>query len=485
MKKREYWGLLLLLGLAFGVRVVSLDAQGLWRDEVDALNFATAPWAEMVARFTQPGWNGPLYFLLLRGWIALTGRTAFAMRYLSLLWGVLGVALSYPLGKRLVGRRAACWATLLASYSPYLVWYAQEIKMYTWVPALVLLALYALERACERPRWGWWLLVLITTSCAFYSHILAALLIPIEVLWFLLRPRRHRRAWRGGLLTLGLLTAPYLPLLRWQLPLIFQTRQTGYPAHSLSEMAAALASGWSAGIAAQGQPLLAWIYSGLALLGLGWLLLSRREQRRQWRYGLLLTGWLTLPLLVIWDISLRAPLFTDRYLIWTAPAYYFLIGAGLTFLSQRKVQVAILLALTLVSAASVNLYHQAYDPIKPQFREAAAYLHQKRGPEELLLFQIPYNQITLAYYLPAPMSPWTEAPYTNWRTPEGEYQITPEVAGERTFAALDGHKQVWLVYSESSLWDERELVKAWLDAHAHLLTVQEFHGVNLYRYQLD
>ncbi len=467
------------------MRVVSLDAQGLWRDEVDALNFATAPWSEMIAHFTQPGWNGPLYFLLLRGWVALTGRTAFAMRYLSLLWGILEVALSYPLGKRLVGRRAARWATLLAGCSPYLVWYAQEIKMYTWIPALVLLALYALERACERPHWSWWLLVLIATSFAFYSHILAALLIPIEVLWFLLQPRRHRRAWKGGVLTLGLLTAPYLPLLRWQLPLIFQTRQTGYPAHSLGEMAATLASGWSAGIAAQGQPLLAWIYRGLALLGLGWLLLSHHKQRQQWRYGLLLTGWMTLPLLAIWDISLRAPLFTDRYLIWTAPAYYFLVGAGLTFLSQRKVWVAILLALTLVSAASVNLYHQACNPIKPQFREAAAYLQQKRGPEELLLFQIPYNQVTMAYYLPAPMAPWAEAPYTNWRTPEGEYQITPEMVGEQMLTALDGHQQVWLVYSEASLWDERELVKSWLDAHAHLLTVQEFYGAHLYHYQLD
>ncbi|MEA3309082.1 MAG: glycosyltransferase family 39 protein [Chloroflexota bacterium] len=464
------------------MRAVSLDAQGLWRDEVDALNFATAPWAEMLARFTQPGWNGPLYFLLLRGWIVLTGRTAFAMRYFSLLWGILGVALTYPLGKRLAGHRAAVWAVLLTGFSPYLIWYAQEVKMYTWVPALVLLALYALERACERPRWGWWLLVLMATSFAFYSHILAALLIPIEVLWFLLQPHRHRRAWLGGLLTLGLLTLPYLPLLRWQWPLVFQTRQTGYPAHSLCEMAATLAAGWSAGMGAQGQPFLAWGYLGLAVLGLGWLFLNRRGK---WRYGLLLTGWLTLPLLVIWAISLRAPIFTDRYLIWTAPAYYFLAGAGLAFLSQRQVRVMTLLALFLVSAARVNLQQQATKPLKPQFREAAAYLQQKRGSEELLLFQIPYNQITMAYYLPASMSPWAAAPYTNWRTPEGNYQITPEVAGERTRTALDGHQHVWLVYSESPLWDERELVKTWLDAHSTLLIVQKFYGVILYHYQLD
>ena len=472
-----------MLGLAFCVRAVSLDAQGLWRDEVDALNFATAPWAEMIAHFTQPGWNGPLYFLLLRGWIILTGQTAFAMRYLSLLCGVLGVALTYPLGKRLVGHRAARWTVLLTSLSPYLVWYAQEIKMYTWVPALVLLALYALERACKKPNWGWWLLVLAATSCVFYSHILAALLIPIEVLWFLLHPDRHSRAWIGGALTLGLLTLPYLPLLRWQLPLVFQTRQTGYPARTLGAMAEILASGWSGGIGAQWQPWLAWGYGGLALLGL--LLLLRPSRQKQRVYGILLVSWLIIPLLAIWAISLRAPIFTDRYLIWSSHAYYFLLGMGLEFLGRRRAGIRILLILILVSAAGVNLYQQASVPIKPQFREAAAYLHQKRTPQELLLFQIPYNQITLAYYLPDSIAPWAKAPYTNWKSGEDKYRISPEEAGQQTRAALQGYQDIWLVYSEAALWDERELVKSWLDAESTLVTVQEFHGVGLYHYRLD
>ncbi|MEA3339156.1 MAG: hypothetical protein U9R15_04240, partial [Chloroflexota bacterium] len=61
----------LLALVAFAARAVSLDAQPLWRDEVDALRFATAPWPKMMASFTRPGWNGPLYYVLLRGWVAL------------------------------------------------------------------------------------------------------------------------------------------------------------------------------------------------------------------------------------------------------------------------------------------------------------------------------------------------------------------------------------------------------------------------------
>jgi len=74
-------GLLVLVGITFALRVVFLDRQSLWRDEVDALNFAIAPWSELTGNFLRPGWNGPLYFLLLRAWVAVAGKSAFALRF--------------------------------------------------------------------------------------------------------------------------------------------------------------------------------------------------------------------------------------------------------------------------------------------------------------------------------------------------------------------------------------------------------------------
>jgi hypothetical protein len=65
------WGMVGLLIAAFAIRALTLTNQSLWRDEVDALRFAQAPWREMLATFTRPGWNGPLYFVLLRGWVKL------------------------------------------------------------------------------------------------------------------------------------------------------------------------------------------------------------------------------------------------------------------------------------------------------------------------------------------------------------------------------------------------------------------------------
>ena len=477
----QLWGVLTALLLAaFAVRALSLDAQGLWRDEVDALNFATAPWDEMLQNFTRPGWNGPLYFLLLRGWVALTGRTAFAMRYFSLLCGLAAIALFYVLGRRLVGRKAILCALPLAAFSPYLVWYAQEVKMYTWMPALVLLALYALERAAERPRWWWWATVLIATSLAVYSHILAALLIPVEVSWFFLHPRRHRQAWSGGLIVLALLTLPYLPLLRWQAPMILEVRETGFLAHTLWEMVQVLLVGWSTGITSWGARVGAVCLGGMTLLG--WIGLCWRSA---WRRAGQLLLWVSLPLLAIWAVSLRGPIFTDRYLIWTAPALYLAVGAGLAFVGRWRWDAAAALLAVLLMFAGVNLYRQAARPGKPQFQEATSYLQQQRAPDELLLFQIPYNHIMVEYYADAPFDPWADAPYTNWPTPEGGYlRDEGDVDGELR-DLTQGYDGVWLVYSEAVLWDERQLVKAWLDTHGTLAGEQHFHGVVLYHYVLN
>ncbi len=478
---------LLILLVAFGVRAGSLDTQGLWRDEVDQWRFALAPWSEMVQNFTRAGWNGPLFSPILRGWITLTGDSVYAMRYFSLLWGVVTVALVYTLGRRLVRHETALWAAGVAALSPYFIWYAQEIKMYTWVPALALLALYALERATVSARKRWWVGVLIATSLAFYSHILAALLIPVEVLWFLLHPTRHPRAWQGAVVVGLLLTLPYLPLLRWQVPILFKAEETGYPTYTLAQMVTTLVNGWSAGIGVA-DPF--WeqftiyaisFFGALALLGLGRLAWQKRTRPAVAR----ILVWLALPLLAIWLVSLWRPLFTDRYLIWTAPAFYLLAGAGMAALTRMERRFAPVLLAGLLVLGGGGIYRQATYPIKPQFKTAVAYLETHRGAGTLVLFQIPYNRYVVDFYAEVPLDPWAEAPYTNWREPDGSYSMDEASLAGKMSAIITGHEEVWLVYSEAALWDDRELVKAWLDRYGQLEEMHVFQGVTLYHYSFN
>jgi len=452
----------------------------------------------MLANFTRQGWNGPLYSPLLRGWIAVAGDAVFSMRYLSVLWALLSVAVFYVLGERIGGHGVGRWAAGLLALSPYAIWYAQEIKMYTWVPLLVLAALYGFDRACERPSARWWSVVFVATSLAFYSHILAALLIPVELGWFLLHPRRHRRAWVGAVIVVAGLIVPYIPLLAWQAPLLLQARQTGYPAYSLLEMAQVLLSAWSLGIhqayrSAPWQslePLKGWnlasfidwalvlFYTLLALVG-AWLLAVRGGGRRLASVAL----WLAVPLLCVWGISLQGSIFTDRYLIWCAPAFYLLAGMTFRELVRHGPWVASIPTVVVVLAALSGVYGQATVAIKPQFDRAAAHLREARLPADLLLFQIPYNRHVLGYYLrPEEIDRWIDAPYTNRRLPDGSYEMDSAEVARLLQTSIGSSKRVWLVYSEVLLWDERELVRAWLEATATVADRRVYQGVELICY---
>lgn len=516
-------GLLVLVG--FLARAVSLDAQSLWRDEVDALRFATAPRERLLDNFTRPGWNGPLYYLLLRGWIAFTGTSEFSLRFFSLLFGVLSVPLIYALGRRLFTPSVGIISAFLVATSPYMVWYSQEVKMYTLLVVLSLSGVYSLRRALAGGGWSWWVVEIAATSLAFYSHILAALLVPVQVVLALVWWPQKRKRWRGALISLACLTLPYLPLAVWQAPLALQTRETGFHPYSLGQMIVILLRGWSAGIASWGG---SWAAVLAGLLAAGALInpvvradsptnsTEGPEISDRLRTNVAILLWTSLPLLLVWLISLRQPLFTDRYLIWSAPAFYLLVAVALASLASARHWVrwlaAPLLSLILV-VNGVNLWQQASTPIKSDFRAAAAYvashLETRAAPEppppgengdyvvylpitradasgwpDLIIFQIPYGRYTFDYYFPIEDYPWAEGLYTNHRTPDGGYVMSEEQAAQQMREMTEDYDTTWLVATEASMWDERNLVQRWLDEQAQRIDEAHFQRVDVYRYAL-
>ena len=238
----------LIVFSAFALRISSIAFQSLWRDEVDALRFALFPLSDLIKTFAKPGFNGPLYFLLLRGWIGFAGQSEYALRFPSLIFGVLSVAVLITLGTRLFDRTVGLIAGLLLACSAYQVWYGQEAKMYTLITLLALAAIYFLRRGVEEGKTRFWIGVVVCTSLALYAHILAALLIPVEVILFVLWWPLSRKHLLAGVISLACLTLPYLPLALWQVPLALQPAVTGYSRYSLTEMISVLGAAYTRGV---------------------------------------------------------------------------------------------------------------------------------------------------------------------------------------------------------------------------------------------
>ncbi len=503
-----------LVMLAFILRVTALDAQSLWRDETDALCYAfefphlaahaLAP--ELVGELVLPTacpsiplvsaqdpsvfsrlfqaakatiqHNGPLYYFLLRGWIAFCGYTPFALRYFSLLPGVLLVPLMYALGRRLfvppgqvcrIEQPIGLLAAACAALSPYFIWYSQETKMYALVLALAVLAMYALRRAMDGHS-AWWVVMVAATSVGIYLHILAALLIPVEcAVWVFWCPRPGRK-WLEALAALACLTLPYLPLLYWQLPLALTPAKTGYPFYPLSEMIYILLYGFSTGVV--GHPA-GWVMLiPLAILAAAGLIWGRACV--QHKLGIIV--WIALPILVLYVVSLRRPMFTDRYLIWIGPAIYVLVALGVRALWRQSRLVGLMVVIPLLIALGRGIYVQAAQPVKSDFRAAAQFVAQQAGSGDLLLFQIPHARYTFDYYYPRSFE-WVDGLYTN-------YGMTNDEIDAQMRAAIGAHKAVWLIASEVAMWDQKFQVLGWLDTHARRTQAGQFMLVDAYRYEL-
>ena len=498
-----------LVFLACLVRLNGLTFQSLWRDEVDAICFAQAPLLkdlpdtalsftptcppnipELLAAFTQPGFNGPLFFLILRGAIGLFGYSEFALRFFSLLCGVISVALIITLGTRLFNRAVGLIAAALLAVSAYQVWYSQEAKMYTLITLLALASVYFLRRAVEEGRLRFWIGVVVCTSIAMGSHILAALFIPVQVILFLLWwPHGSRRHLIVGIAALVCVTVPYWPVGLPRVQMIFRAGETGFTRYTLGEMLSVLGRAYTGGIlSGLGEQILliaAGTAAALAVFGLLSIDTPPRPASRPDRIlaRLSLLAWALIPALAIALISMNRPIFTDRYLIWIQPAFYLAVALGVYALWAwvRPLAVMALAALLIVSGSSVIT--QATTPFKSDFRSAAQAIGRAIQPGDLVVFQIPHVQHTFDYYFRQPYQS-LGGPYTNFPGSVNGYQSSDETVLAQIQPMFADQRAVWLVSSEAAMWDARNLLQRWLEMNGRATFREEYAQVQVTRYEL-
>ncbi|MCK6627109.1 MAG: glycosyltransferase family 39 protein [Anaerolineae bacterium] len=144
MNKYRFW-LLLICFIALALRLYNLTYHSLWFDEAISVHWAR----QSVPRILEVGLTleedrlPPLYYLLLKGWTGLVGFSETGVRSLSVLQGTLLVAVIAAVAKTLFNRRVALLMALLVALNPFLIWYAQEARMYAQAALFSALTVWA------------------------------------------------------------------------------------------------------------------------------------------------------------------------------------------------------------------------------------------------------------------------------------------------------------------------------------------------------
>ncbi len=497
------WILVALILLACAKTAWSLGGKSLWWDESLSLQRAqeTLPrvlsnaiiLTDTVHQLYTIDPHPPLYFLAL--WLALRllGTTEFALRILSLACVVAIVPLLYATGCRLVGRRVGLAAAALGALSPMYLWYGQESRMYAMLAVLSLLSFYCFVRAFfdpptrqnPRQRRVWIVAYIVASASVMVTHYSGALLIVFELLGLgivFLRQPRARRSLRPTITVLSVLLM-LAALYVWyytHLTALASIRAEFVPLGVIArDLLNSFSLGLSVDIADWYVRVADLAFLAALILGLV-LLLLQGTAGRQRTAGWLLTGYLLVPLLLLFLLSYAKPAYMNsRHLILISPAFYLLVAAGLTqgrepdwgFVRWGKIPVLAVGWLLVIGGTIYSTYNCLANPNydKDHNREWGAYLREHVRPGDFVVLSSPYSAELYKYYADSG-TPWIGLPLLD--TPQQETIATLE-------SLLQQYDRVWLAVSDNTINGvHHKLIEQWLNEHAFRVDYQVFRGVS-------
>jgi hypothetical protein len=372
-----------LLAVAAAVRLIEVLRNPLWFDEIYTLRQAQASWSGLWALLEQDI-HPPLHALLVWAWVHLAGDGMPWLRTLPLVAGLLTIAAAHAFAREAYGRPTSILAAGLLALHPAHVHLSQELRSFSLLALLLLLATWMAWRWVGDGRRRDGVLYVLAAAAALYTHYLAGLALAVVGLWGLValtRTPRRAASWLG-------LNAAVLALFLPQVPALlagFRLQQDHWIPTPDREALLRLARSQ-----AFGHRVLIPVLAGLALLA--W-----RHRRARAATALL---WLTGPVmgLLAWSVALAGPhIFTERYLAFALPSLLILGAAGVTAVRWRILAWA--LALMMLAAAGRVLL------LSPPHQEAVSLERVSRviagagGAGDIVFAGDTHSLLTLQYHL--------------------------------------------------------------------------------------
>jgi len=384
----------LILVVGFIVRWIDIAKSSIWHDEGYTMMISVQSVSQIIAR-TGRDVLPPLYYIALHFWLIVFGNTPATARGMSLAFGLVCMVGVFYLADYLFNRRVAVVSAWLAALGPFLVRYSQEARMYTMTAALLTWGTYCFVRALEKNEWRWWIGYALLMTAGLYTHYYTIFVLLIHAGYAAIKTD-----WRGkkhglfsgklwvAVLAIGAAFVPWLPVAYGQ----FTRVQAAYwigpvtvktiPG-TLYQFLLYRAFG----------PAPSWFHllSLAVLVAVGsWLIIKTTKSDRL-KVGLI-TVYAFLPSMLVFGLSLKRPIYQDRYFVFAAAV--FTIWLALIVLKTRwaKVLVAVL------TVTSLYGIHQVYAAANHQMGPVAKQFDQQYQPGDDIICGELYVYFDFSYY---------------------------------------------------------------------------------------
>lgn len=400
----------------------------------------------------------PLYFLTLNRWISVFGASDIALRMLSVVISMGCLSAVYWFAYVLFGWRAALCASLVQAISPFDIYYAREVRMYSLVTLTGTLSCGFLMMLLFKPPRGWrrllmWLAYSASVWAMINSHYTGLFVFAFQIVVALAIAIFSGRfkltgEYVAACIVTAILWIPWFGLFRqaaalrtasfyvarapsWWWPIfalvvripanwvIFLTAKQvvawAIPAFVTSTVLLVVAvaatigpgkinravAGWSRKAKRHVQP----IFAGSVSSGREACAPGAAEERGARNSLFFLWGWAILPSVGLWLIDVvenHRVIEISRYSIGTAPAIYMLVGIGISVLNWRNNGVRLLVVAHVLFSMVQNVSCATWFYQKEPWHKMARLVEEVVPRDEVVLISQFYNITCLDRYLKVP-----------------------------------------------------------------------------------
>lgn len=331
----------------------------------------------------------PLFMLLLHFWIKLFGISAQSVRVLPILFNALTAVYLYFIGKRFFTVWSGLTASLLFIFSTLHFYFGADTRTYAMLSFATACSLYYLLLILKNPdsRKGFVGLI-VSNLILIYGHYFGLLVIfmqfMVSFLYFGNKPI-FKKILKALVIT-GILYLPMIIVLIKQFLISKNGTWLSPPQGSdyIREMKSFLNSETG---------FMVTVY----ILGAGLLFaLFSRIKKEQIRGIVLLFVWWFIPYTLMFVVSSKIPMFTNRYILFNSIGFYLFIAVAISIFYQRIKFVAPVVSLVLVVLMCINIFTGDSAPRK--VKAASDYIKSKMDANSSLIIYPHWADLGLMYY---------------------------------------------------------------------------------------